>query len=105
MAIKTEGGQTYLYRSEDCSVMIPATASPVYTIPVNGSITAVPANNEYFAPNCIAVPIWQLCPKCNGDGDLFRHNSPPLLSTNARPICDVCNGKKIISIITGLPPQ
>lgn len=47
---------------------------------------------------------WQLCPKCNGDGDLFRYNSPSIMATNARPICDVCNGKKIISTVTGLPP-
>ena len=47
---------------------------------------------------------WQLCPKCNGDGDLFRYNSPSIMGTNARPICDVCNGKKIISTVNGLPP-
>lgn len=47
---------------------------------------------------------WQLCPKCNGDGDLYRYNSPSIMSTNCRPICDVCNGKKIISIDNGLPP-
>lgn len=39
---------------------------------------------------------YQLCPKCHGDGDLLRHNSPPLLSTTAVPICDVCEGEKII---------
>ncbi len=38
----------------------------------------------------------QICPKCNGDGDLFRYHSPALMGTNAKPICDVCNGKKII---------
>jgi hypothetical protein len=39
---------------------------------------------------------YQLCPKCNGDGDLSRYNSPAVMGTNARPICDVCNGNKII---------
>ena len=38
---------------------------------------------------------WQLCPKCFGDGNLMRYNSPNM-STNACPICDVCNGSKII---------
>ena len=48
---------------------------------------------------------WQICPKCNGDGDLLRYNSPSIMGTNAAPICDVCNGKKIISNVTGLPPE
>lgn len=48
---------------------------------------------------------WQLCPKCNGDGNLLRYNTPNIMGTNANPICDLCNGKKIISIITGLPPN
>lgn len=37
---------------------------------------------------------WQLCPKCNGDGNLGRYNSPNIVSEI--PICDVCNGAKII---------
>ena len=46
---------------------------------------------------------WQLCPKCNGDGNLYRYNSPALIcSTSA--VCDICNGRKIISVVTGLPP-
>ena len=44
-----------------------------------------------------SVP-YQICPKCGGDGDLLRYNSPALMGTNARPICDVCEGKKIISM-------
>ena len=43
--------------------------------------------------NCVP---YQICPKCAGDGDLFRYHSPALMGTNARPICDVCEGKKII---------
>lgn len=43
--------------------------------------------------NCVP---YQLCPKCGGDGDLLRYNSPALMGTIARPICDVCDGKKII---------
>lgn len=42
-----------------------------------------------------SVP-YQLCPKCGGDGNLLRYNSPPVMGTNANPICDVCDGKKII---------
>lgn len=40
---------------------------------------------------------WQLCPKCFGDGNLGRYNCPPYMSTNVTPICDVCNGNKIIA--------
>lgn len=39
---------------------------------------------------------YQLCPKCFGDGHLMRYNSPSM-STTAMPICDVCQGKKIIA--------
>ena len=38
---------------------------------------------------------WQLCPKCKGKGTL----------TALSVTCDVCNGKKIISINSGLPPN
>ncbi len=38
---------------------------------------------------------WQLCPKCLGDGNLARYNSPAVTS-DACPLCDVCNGQKII---------
>jgi DnaJ-class molecular chaperone len=65
--------------------------------------TSIPVQPEYSYSTLSSG--WQLCPKCNGDGDLYRYNSPPFISTNCRPICDVCNGKKIISIDTGLPPS
>ncbi len=38
---------------------------------------------------------WQLCPKCLGDGNLGRYNSPPFASSTALPTCDVCQGAKI----------
>jgi len=45
---------------------------------------------------------WRLCPKCLGDGNLARYNSPPM-STNAAPTCDVCYGaKRIVRPLT--PP-
>lgn len=40
---------------------------------------------------------WQLCPKCFGDGHLGRHNSPPTMSTSLTPVCDLCNGNKVIA--------
>ena len=46
---------------------------------------------------------WQLCPKCHGDGHLFRFNSPWIYSDNC--VCDVCNGEKILNLKTGLPPS
>ena len=39
---------------------------------------------------------YQTCPKCNGDGNLLRYNSPVFLGTTQTPICDVCENKKII---------
>jgi len=41
---------------------------------------------------------YQLCPKCYGDGNLLRYNSPNMMSTTAAAICDVCNGNKIITM-------
>lgn len=38
---------------------------------------------------------FQVCPKCGGDGNLLRYNSPALMGMTT-PICDVCDGKKII---------
>ncbi|HRI34984.1 MAG TPA: hypothetical protein PLD02_14645 [Saprospiraceae bacterium] len=42
---------------------------------------------------------YQACPICNGSGTVFS----PLSSTTSA-ICTVCNGKKIIDTVTGLPP-
>lgn len=42
---------------------------------------------------------WQLCPKCEGSG-IMTHEG----KIYPRDQCDVCNGKKIISTQTGLPP-
>ena len=47
---------------------------------------------------------WQLCPKCNGDGNLIRYNSPSTIYQGTSLVCDVCNGRKIINKYTGLPP-
>lgn len=44
---------------------------------------------------------WQLCPKCNGSGYVYAGIGT---SMNTSAICDLCNGKKIINIETGLPP-
>lgn len=47
---------------------------------------------------------WQLCPKCSGEGTFERiakYESLPPITV----ICDLCNGKKIISKVNGLPPQ
>jgi DnaJ-class molecular chaperone len=37
--------------------------------------------------------MWQACPICKGNGLTLRDET-----------CTVCNGKKIISELTGLPP-
>lgn len=43
---------------------------------------------------------YQLCPKCLGDGHLGRYNSPIVMSTSCIPMCDVCNGSKVIPMIS-----
>jgi hypothetical protein len=52
--------------------------------------------------------LWQLCPKCGGQGSVwFPTNMPlnPTFAGDGNPYeCDVCKGKKLISAITGLPP-
>lgn len=42
---------------------------------------------------------WQLCPLCGGSG-IDRS----VVLSSAIPVCGVCQGKKIISELTGLPP-
>jgi hypothetical protein len=57
--------------------------------------------------------IWQKCPVCEGTGvDLVKKwedNVNRLGSTNetnvAAPVCTVCKGEKMVSRITGRPPQ
>jgi hypothetical protein len=44
--------------------------------------------------------MWQKCPICNGSG---RDFTP--LSNSSSSICSVCDGSKIISELTGLPPS
>jgi RecJ-like exonuclease len=39
--------------------------------------------------------MWQQCPQCKGSGTTFY----------LQKVCDVCNGAKIISQLTGLPPN
>lgn len=50
-----------------------------------------------------AIPQWQLCPKCNGNGMLYTMwDGVGLFSTCCT--CDLCNGHKVISVFTGKPP-
>lgn len=44
--------------------------------------------------------MWQKCPVCAGSGR--EYNS---LDMSTSSPCSVCNGKKIISELSGLPPQ
>lgn len=41
------------------------------------------------------MSMWQKCPLCNGTGTI-----EPLSK-----VCTVCNGEKIINILTGRPPK
>ena len=44
--------------------------------------------------------MWQLCPKCNGTGQVLT----PYYGNFSSVICDVCSGSKLISMLTGRPP-
>jgi len=44
--------------------------------------------------------MWQKCPVCGGTG-----SAPTPLSTISSVVCSTCNGTKIISKWTGLPPD
>lgn len=46
-------------------------------------------------PQSKEISEYQICPKCNGDGHLGRYNSPGISST-VTPVCDVCNGAKLL---------
>ena len=53
--------------------------------------------NEFMEAEQFKIGIpYQLCPKCYGDGNLLRYNSPAMMSTTIAPTCDVCYGNKII---------
>lgn len=56
-------------------------------------------NGFMYSEGMKKVPIseWQLCPKCCGDGNLLRYNPSPFISTAIAPVCDVCNGAKILA--------
>lgn len=47
----------------------------------------------------IKTMAYQQCPVCQGSGTVFA----PLSSTTSA-VCTVCNGRKIIDTLTGLPP-
>jgi hypothetical protein len=44
--------------------------------------------------------MWQKCPICNGSGKVAN-----ILSSSSFEVCSTCNGSKIISKLTGLPPN
>jgi hypothetical protein len=44
--------------------------------------------------------MWQACPVCKGDGEVNNIHGPCILKVK----CTVCEGKKIISTLTGHPP-
>lgn len=56
---------------------------------------------DYSKQQLTYSPVWQLCPKCAGSGRAMNYD---LQIPTTWDTCDVCNGKKIISTITGQPP-
>ena len=57
---------------------------------------------ECYRAGC--TPGWQQCPKCAGSGELYALISTSVWGTSTAS-CDVCRGKKIISVSTGQPPN
>jgi RecJ-like exonuclease len=59
--------------------------------------------------------IWQVCPMCNGGGtipdlnyqllSMIKVESLELFYKNNHDKCKVCNGARIISMVTGRPPK
>jgi DnaJ-class molecular chaperone len=47
-----------------------------------------------------AHPGWQVCPKCNGRGEVEDYLLGPMRFHK----CEVCEGKMIINLKTGKPP-
>lgn len=51
---------------------------------------------------------WEVCPLCKGNGSIkdtnVNYNSTSSTYIN-EVVCSVCNGKKIISTLTGMPPN
>lgn len=66
-------------------------------------------NNESQSTAFLQGAGWQLCPKCSGQGTVSK---PPRLAGDisrwsdsvGQHKCNLCGGKMIISIATGLPP-
>lgn len=66
--------------------------------------------NDLHTSNGLPMAIqnyWHLCPKCNGKGmvpgEVKMMKLGPIIGVDVT--CDVCNGKKIISSLTGQPPE
>ena len=45
--------------------------------------------------------MWQKCPICDGEGRVTSNG----VSSSVHQMCPVCKGAKIISELTGLPPN
>ena len=56
------------------------------------------------------LAMWQTCPKCNGEGNYTDSNQVVYPDVTAPTFnnpkqCHICNGKGIISTLTGKPPK
>lgn len=48
--------------------------------------------------------MWEICPLCKGQGYEDITISHEEISQQAMKFCTVCNGRKIINTLTGIPP-
>lgn len=55
---------------------------------------------EYISNTPTPTQGWQRCPICEGTG-IYQGQG----TFSEIPTCPTCNGKRIISTLTGLPPQ
>jgi len=55
---------------------------------------------EYISNTSTPTQGWQRCPICEGTG-IYQGQG----TFHEIPTCPTCNGKRIISTLTGLPPQ
>jgi len=85
-------------------------SSPDSVTKVSDSFTESPNITTLKIGDCeILQNNWQVCPKCIGQGVLWYPPGRPWMEQFSGPAemyeCDICKGKKIISSITGKPPE
>ena len=105
IAVENSTGVFTVRRADEAVVLEDGTFEVVEVLKSETCTTYLPPANIPKANLRPSEPIyqnaWQRCPVCNGSGvghyAVFSTHSEP-------PPCRTCNGRTIISTLTGLPP-